>query len=218
MKQIITLISAATLLFTCSPINKIITVNDEFKNEKSIRLIQYLKGYSDEGPERIGGLDYWVTVKTVYSKPENQEGIVTAEFTIKTESRPEELDSLIFLEVDQTKYKLYSHEYASRHVVNRSTSSSITTSIEKEDDEDESKDTEKTSTTTQVTTSDVTLQIMKRTVEIPRDIWHEISRMQQIRLRLYIATEGITVHFSSKDRRKFAELFQEINKFERAEP
>jgi len=88
--------------------------------------------------------------------------------------------------------------------VNRSVSTTTTTSIEKKKDEEKDDDTEKTSTTTETTTTDHPLPIMKRTIEIPRDLWEQFSQAEQIRLRFYIENEGVTTRFTLRDRKKFA--------------
>lgn len=211
MKQFICLVAAVVLMSACSNLNQIITVDDDFKNEKSIRLIQELEGYSDE---KLGGLlevDYVVNLKTLYLKPDGQEGKVTAELMMKTRARPEELDSLIFIEADGEKFQFISREYAARHFVNRSVSTSTTTSVEKKKDDD----TEKTSTSTETTTTDQPLQIMKRTIEIPRDLWKQFSQAEQLRLRFYIENEGVTVRFTAANRKKFTKLFHSILSFEK---
>ncbi len=215
MKPIFILIASITLLSACSNINRILTIDDDFKNEKSIRLIQELKSYSDEKRGRLLGPDYIVTLKTLYTKSQNLEGKVTAELTLKTEARPEELDTLIFIEADGEKFQFISSEYAAQHFVNRSVSTSTTTSVEKKENEEKDDDTEKTSTTTETTTTDQTLQIMKRTIEIPSNLWKQFSQAEQVRFRFYIENEGITARFTSRDRKKFAELFHAILQFEK---
>jgi hypothetical protein len=182
MKQKFILFATIAALTSCSSINKIITIDDEFKNEKSIRLIQKLEGYSDDKRGSFWGPDYIVNLKTLYLKPEGREGAVTAELTVETNARPEDLDSLIFIDADGEKHQFISDEYAARHFVNRSTSTSKTTSVEKMEGTEKNSETEKTSTTTQTTTSDQTLQVMKRTIEIPRDLWETFSLASQFKL------------------------------------
>jgi hypothetical protein len=215
MKHFLYLFAVIVLLSACSNINQIITVDDEFKNEKSIRLIQELESYSDEKRGRLLGPDYIVTLKTLYIKPQNQDGKVTAELTLQTEARPEELDSLIFIEADGEKFQFISREYAARHFVNRSVSTTTTTLVEKEEDEEKEDDAEKTTTTAETTTTDQPLQIMKRTFEIPRDLWEKLSQTEQLRFRFYIESEGVTVRFTSANRKKFSKLFHSILSFEK---
>jgi hypothetical protein len=215
MKHFLYLFAVIVLLSACSNINQIITVDDDFKNEKSIRLIQELEGYSDEKRGGLREVDYIVNLKTLYLKPEGQQGKVTAELILKTGARPEELDSLIFIEADGEKFQFISREYAARHFVNRSVSTTTTTSVEKEEDEEKKDDTEKTSTITETTTTDQPLQIMKRTIEIPRDLWKQFSQAEQLRLRFYIESEGVTVRFTSANRKKFSKLFHSIFSFEK---
>ena len=217
MKQLFTLLAAIALLSACSNLNQIITVNDDFKNEKSIRLIQELEGYSDE---RLGGLrevDYIIDLKTLYFKPENLPGRVLADLTVNTEARPENLDSLIFLEVDGEKFQFTSIKNASLHFIDQSTSTSTTTSTEKEKDQEKEKKSEKTSVTTETTINSQTRQVMKLTFEIPREIWEQVLNPEQLKLRFYIENEGVTVRFTSRDRKKFAELFHTILQFEKSQ-
>lgn len=217
MKKFSILSAAIDLLSSCSSINQIITIDDEFKNEKSIRLIQKLDGYSDEKRRNILGADYIINLKTLYLNPEDREGIVTAELTVETHARPEDLDSLIFIGADNEKHQFISNEYAKRLFVNRSSSTSTSTSVEKKEGTDKNNKTEKTSTTTQTTTSDQTLQVMKRTIEIPRDLWEQFSQATHFKFRFYIESEGVTIRFTSRGQKKFAELFNAILEFEKSQ-
>ncbi|SHJ66199.1 hypothetical protein SAMN05444280_12569 [Tangfeifania diversioriginum] len=211
MKYFLYLFAVIVLLSACSNINQIITVDDDFKNEKSIRLIQELEGYSDEKRGGLREVDYIVNLKTLYLKPDGQQGKVTAGLILKTKARPEELDSLIFIEADGEKFQFISREYAVRHFVNRSVST--TTLAQKKKDNDN----EKTSTSTKTTTTDHPLQIMKHTIEIPRDMWKQLSQSEQVKFRFYIEDEGVTTRFTSRDRKKFAELFKIILEFEKSQ-
>jgi hypothetical protein len=92
MKSFYTCLFALISLSSCNSYNRIITLDDRFKNEKSIRLIQVLDGYSDEKRGRLfDGSDYLVTLKSMYIKPEFQKGKVISELTITINTRPEEL-------------------------------------------------------------------------------------------------------------------------------
>jgi len=48
MKNIFILIAGALLVSSCSSINRILENQDDFKEQSTLKLIQPLKGYSDE--------------------------------------------------------------------------------------------------------------------------------------------------------------------------
>lgn len=216
MKSLYVCALTIVTLTSCNSYNKIITIDDRFKEEKSIRLIQELKAYSDE--KRSGlfdGADYLMILKTIYKKPELQNGQVTAELTITTDTRPEEFDSLIFIEADGVKFRFYSNQYTFRQFVVNSSSTQTTTSVEKKkDEEDKNKDKETTTVSTQTSTTGQSRQIMKRTINISPDEWKNLSNLKEVMIRCYIETEGVNVHFTSRDRNKFTKFFTEVIKFE----
>jgi hypothetical protein len=218
MKSIYAFALIAILLASCTSYNKIIRIEDNFKKEQSIRLLQELKGFSDEKHNGLcNGVDYMVTLKTLYLKPEHDKGHVTIEIKVTTDVRPEELDSVIYIEANEEILRFYSQDYASRQFSYNSSSTQTTTSSEKERDE-KNKDKEKEITTTSslTTTTQQSSQIMKRTFDISPELWVKLAKLEKIMIRCYIETEGVNVKFSNRDRKKLARFFNEAIEYEQS--
>ncbi len=218
MKNLYTCLLSLIALSSCNSYNKIITIDDPFKNEKNIRLIQELEGYSDEKRGRLfDGSDYMVTLKSMYSKPAFQKGQVTTELISTTNTRSEDLDSLVFIEANGEIFRFHSNKYASRQFTSHSSSTQTTTSVEKEKDkQDDGKEKQNITVTTESSSSGQSRQIMKRTIEISPDNWHKLSNLETMKVRFYIGKEGVDVHFTSRDRKKLAGFYNEVIAFEKS--
>lgn len=201
------------LLVSCSTTNKILVIDDTFKEEKSIKLLQSLEGYSDEHKSLFLDCDYYFPIKTVYSKSMNEEGKVVMEFKLTTTTRPEELDSVIYMMLDDEKIRLVSSDYRVRNYIHNSTTTSTETSTTHENDDDNNENNKKTTKSSLTTTNtDQTLQAMKHHFEIPREIWAKIIFSEKIMLRAYMESEGIDIRFSHSQRTKFGDFFKEVLK------
>ena len=222
MENILYLLVVAFLFSACSSVNKILVINDGFKEEKNIKLIQHLDGFSDEKKGLIfDGPDYIFTVKMVYTKPLDNSGSVNMEFSLTTSARPDELDSVIYLLVDGTKFKLVSNDFSMVNYVDRSTSASTTTTSEKDNEKgnsskDEKSEKIKTSVTTTTSVTDKSLQAMKHNFEISPKLWDQLIRCDKLMIRAYIESEGVDVLFNYNERNKFAGFFYEVQKNEAA--
>ena len=197
-------------------------LNDDFKNEKNIRLIQHLDGFSDEKEGLLfDGPDYTFKLKLTYSKAvDAQLGNVMMDLAVTTSARPEELDSVIYFQVDDEKYKFVSADFSRLNFVDRSTTTKTTSTTETDDDKEKNyaasdkKESVKTSTTTSTTISDKTLQAMKHSFEIPPSLWHKFMKVNVIKLRSYIDNEGVDVLFTFQQRNKFGDFFYTVLKNE----
>ncbi len=222
MKTNTTLIFLFLFFCSCSTINKILVIEDPFKEEMSIKLLQCLDGYSDERKSFFNDKDYYFPIKTIYTKSEHRAGHVILELKLTTMAQPDELDSVIYLLIDEEKYKLVSNDYAMRNYVNSSTSSETSTSTSVEKDEDsngsseESEEKVTTSSVSTITTTDRTLQAMKHTFEIPDFLWDKLITSNKIMIRAYIKSEGVDVIFKQKQQVKFSRFFREVDQLEKS--
>ncbi len=199
------------VLTSCSSYNKILVIKDRFKEEKNIKLIQPLEGFSDEKRELIFQRpDYSFKLKSVYIQPNNQKGKVEMELSLTTFARPEALDSVVYLLIDNNKYKLKSNDFAMLNYVDRSTSTNTTTEVKEDEKNNEKKDEgsgNTTLTTTSTTVTDQTLQAMKHRFEIPVEWWNKLKNCEEIMLRAYLEKEGIDVTFTNRDINKLTKFY-----------
>ena len=202
------------LLFisSCSTTNKILIIDDPFKEQKNIKLLQLLDGYSDEQKSFFLNQDYHFNIKTVYSKPNEGVGNIILQLKLTTTARPEELDSVLFLLVDSEKFKLESRDYVIRNYIHHSTSTETATSVknEKTDDSSDNKEKETTTSSTTTTSTDRTLQTMKHTFEVPAYLWGKIEKNKNIMLRAYIEDEGVDIKFNHFEKRRFSLFFARV--------
>ncbi|MBA4408317.1 MAG: hypothetical protein Q8S54_14255 [Bacteroidota bacterium] len=112
MKPIIQLFLFILFLFSCATTNRIIEIEDSFKEIKGIKLVQNLKAYSSEKTGSFGGIKYYnLNLSYLFEKQKNGQSILNAEFQMTTPVSPGELDSILFLNLDHEKIKLISTEY-----------------------------------------------------------------------------------------------------------
>ena len=205
-------------LSACTVYNKILVVDDEFKEEKSIKLLQVLDGYSDEMKSFVSDIDYFFNTKLTYNQHQNSNEKVSLEIKLTTNAQPEELDSILYIGIDDEKIKLASNNYAMRNYVNSSTSTETTTTVEEKENKNNSSEKKEketsSSTSTSTTTTDRTLQVMKHTFYIPKSEWEKLAQFENIILRTYIENEGINVKFSFHEKTQFKQFFREVLKME----
>jgi len=99
-------------LFSCATTNRIIEIEDSFKEIKGIKLAQNLKAYSSEQTESFGNRKYYdLKVNYLFQQFKKGQTILIAEFQITTPVGVGEPDSILFLNLDQEKIRLISTEY-----------------------------------------------------------------------------------------------------------
>lgn len=203
------------ILNACSLSNKIIETDDPYKDLKSIQLQQQPSAYSAEKIGRVGGrISYRLTTQLNSEIKSGKRAEAIINFQFVTGVRADELDSVMFFDLDQEKIKLVSAKYKYKQFDQSSTSStsSTTTSVEKkpaEKNDPSAKPTEKVNTiTTQTTTvENGTYQLMSREFVVPENLWSSIVHSKTILYRLYIGREGIDVELTTSEMNKVREFF-----------
>lgn len=218
MKKYLAILFAVLILNSCSTSNKIIEIDDPYKELKSIKLRQQPSAYSAEKKGRLGQMaSYRLTIQLVSEiKPGNrpETGI---NFRLVTRIRADELDSVMYFVLDKEKIKLVSANYKYKQF-NESSSSSTTstaTSVEKKpagNSDTTTKPSEKVNLiTTHTTTAEQgTYQLMSREFMVPENLWVSIVHSKRIQYRLYIGREGIDVELTGSEMNKVREFFTRI--------
>ncbi len=120
MKIILFILFACLLLNSCSTINKVIEVDDQYKEIKSIKLRQQPSAYSVEKNGHLGGRSSYNLTANLIS--EIKSGIIPdtkIDFQFITGIRSDELDSVMYLVLDLEKIKLVSANYKYKQLMSR---------------------------------------------------------------------------------------------------
>lgn len=185
MKQSILLLWAVFFLSSCVSRSHMVEINDPYKDIKGIKLMQNLIGISAEKNASINGSKYYsLSFGYVLEIKKNKLASLTLGIQTQTPIRADELDSVIFINLDNEKIKLVSSDSSLKKIGKRpNTTSSV--SIATDDKKDEQIVT--------TTTENGNYQLMFHQYIIPENLWVSIANTEKIQYRLYIGKEGIDV-------------------------
>ena len=172
-------------LTSCVSTSHLVEINDPYKETKGIKLMQNLIGISAEKNASINGNKY-LSVLFAYTLEikKSEPASLTLEIQTQTPIRADELDSILFINLDNEKIKLVSADSGLKMNGKRpNTTSSV--NIAPDD-----KKGEQIVTTT---TENGSYQLMFHRYIIPENLWFPIANTQDIQYRLYIGKEGIDV-------------------------
>jgi len=204
MKQSILLFWTVFFLSSCVSTSHLVEINDPYKETIGIKLMQNLIGISAEKKASISGNKYYsVSFAHVLEIKKNEFASLTLEIQTQTPIRADELDSIIFIDLDSEKIKLVSSDSSLKKLgKNPNTTSSVSVSTD-------DKKIEQTITTT---TENGSYQLMFHQYKIPENLWLSIANTNKIQYRLYIGKEGIDVKLNQAETAKLKEfLFKSSN-------
>jgi len=202
------------LLFSCGTTNRIVEIEDSFKEIKGLKLFQKPETHSSEKTGIFGGRKYYnLNVNYLFQKTKNGQSLLIAEFQMTTPMDTDELDSILYFDLDHEKVKLISSDYKYKQFDSSSSSATTSTSVENKTAEKDVKSTEpsktvKTTTTQSISTENNTCQLMKREFIVPENLWVPIVHSKEIFYRLYLGKDGIDVKLNASEISKVKEFFQ----------
>jgi hypothetical protein len=198
MKQSILLLWTVFFLSSCVSRSHMVEINDPYKDIKGIKLMQNLIGTSAEKNASINGSRYYsVSFSYVLEIKKNELASLTLNIQTQTPIRADELDSVIFINLDNEKIKLVSSDFSLKKIgkiPNTTSSVNIAT---------EDKKGEQIVTTT---TENGNYQLMFHQYIIPENLWVSIANTEKIQYRLYIGKEGIDVKLNLTQTAKLKEF------------
>jgi len=185
MKQSILLLWAVLFLSSCVSTSHMVEINDPYKEIKGIKLMQNLIGKSAEKNASINGSKYYSFSFGYFLEiKKNELASLTLAIQTQTPIRADELDSVIFINLDDEKIKLVSSD-SSLKKIGKSPNTTSSVSIATDD-----KKNEQIVTTT---TENGNYQLMFHQYIIPENLWISIANTEKIQYRFYIGKEGIDV-------------------------
>jgi hypothetical protein len=105
---------------SCVTTNRIITIEDSFKEINGIKLLQKPQAVSSEKTGSFGDRKYFdLAVNYLFQKTKTGQSVLIAEFQMQKLMRVDELDSILILDLDHEKVKLISTENKSSPLMNR---------------------------------------------------------------------------------------------------
>jgi len=198
MKQSILLFGIVFFLSSCVTRSRLVEINDPYKETKGIKLAQNLIGKSDEKNASINGTKFY-SISFAYDLEitKNELALLTLNVQTQTPIRADELDSMIFINLDNEKIKLVSSDSSKKKIGKKTnTTNSVTAPT---DDKKE----ERIITTT---AENVSYQLMFHQYIIPENLWISIANTEKIQYRLYIGKEGIDVKLNEVETTKLKEF------------
>lgn len=215
MRPIFLLFWIMLFLISCATTNRIVEVEDSFKEISGLKMVQLPETYSAEKIGRFGGRKYYnLRVNYLFQKTKKGPSALSAEFQLTTPVGTDELDSILFFDLDHEKVRLTSASYKYKQFDYSSNSTTQTTVVENKPAEktnktvDATKSNTKTTVSQTTTTESGTYQLMKREFTIPENLWVSIVNSQEIFYRLYLGKDGIDVRLSASEISKVKEFFQ----------
>lgn len=185
-------------LTSCAVSNRIIKIDDPYKEMKSIKLVQNPKTISAEKTGSASNRRFSLTSTYLFEEGQNTRPEITLDIQIITPLSTDELDSVMFFSLNNEKIRLVSDQYK-RKRYNSLTSTPI--EIGKEGD--------KGNLVINSTTESGTYQLMNRQFSVPENLWTPIIFTQDIQLRLYIGKQGIDVKPNMQEILKLKEFFKQ---------
>ena len=214
MKHTYLLFLIIVLLSSCGTTNRIVEIEDSFKEIKGIKLLQKPETYSSEKTGSFGGRKYYnLKVNYLFQQIKKGKSILFAEFQMTTPVGADELDSILFFDLDHEKVKLISSEYKYKQFDSSSSSATTSTSVENKTAEKSGKSAEpsktvKTTTAQTISTENNSYQLMKREFIVPENLWVPIANSNEISYRVYLGKEGIDVKLNASETANLKEFFQ----------
>jgi len=176
-----------------------VEINDQYKGIKGFKLTQNLIGISAEKNASINGNKYF-SVSFAYNLEIKKNELASLILTVQTQTpiRADELDSVIFLDLDNEKIKLISADSSQKKIGKRpNTTSSV--SVATDDKKEE-----------QIITTTIengSYQLMFHQYNIPENLWVSIANTEKILYRLYIGKEGIDIKLNLAQTAKLKDFF-----------
>lgn len=120
MRPILLLLWIMFFLISCGTTNRIIEIEDSFKKIKGIKLAQNPEAHSSEKTRSFGGRkNYNLKVNYLFQQLKEGQTILVAEFQMTTPVSADELDSILFFDLDHEKVRLISTANNSSHLMKR---------------------------------------------------------------------------------------------------
>jgi len=208
MKQSIFLLWTIFFLSSCMPSSQIIESKDPYKEMNKMKLAFASDALSEE---KYGILEISQTFTLIstylYEEMKNERPVISVNVQITTPIRAEELDSVMFLILDNEKIRISSVEYKYKEFVASSNSETTPTTTE---NKGKNSSNEKTATNNESRTTIIggTNQLMNRIFFVPENLWVSIANSDKIRYRFYLGKEGFDVKLNLAEIKKLKYFFE----------
>ena len=204
MKNYISLPILAILLNSCIVSTKITTTNDQYLGVDRIKLEFTPITLQEEAPGTVFVKQMYDLSSTfLYEGTKNERPLLTATFQLVTPIRAEELDSVMFLVLDNENIRISSTAYTYKEYASSSASVSLSSSVE-------NKQSGKTfpNNETRTIIKGGTHQLMSRTFAIPDNLWISIANSESVGYRFYLGKDGFDAKLHQADLKKLKYFFE----------
>lgn len=210
MRTIFLILILAVSITSCTTSNKIITVNDQYKNSSSIKLNHVLPGYADGNKGGTEGrVNYQISAEYIFEEVKDAKPELSMNLQLVTDIKASPFDSLVYLNIDFEIFKLSTQKTIQKEFVESSSTSStyITPAIVPRKTNSGTVAAARTIQTTS-TVSNSTNQLMSTTVFIPVNLWEPLANCKTLFYRVYLGKEGIDIKVEGKELLKLKTMIQ----------
>lgn len=193
MKLSIALLLMVCVFSSCASTNRIMEIKGSHKETKGFKLIQNPKASSSEKTGRVIVNQFFNTRTTyLFEERNNQKPVVSLEFNSTKPIRANELDSVMYLNLDNEKIRIVASENKQKMAENIPASS-----VEI-----------KPATTLQTTASQKdNNELITRRFEVPENLWLSIAHSKTIFFKLSLGKKGIEVKLNPEETIQLKKFF-----------
>jgi hypothetical protein len=212
----LSIILVIIILSACSMQNKMVVLNDPFRETKNFAMFQYIWGTSDRPEFRWHSLNRYNAKVTWYQiKKGNSTGVLLMTFGIETDIQKELLEPELYLLVKDKKVKLQPEKirYENFNQSNSGTNKTTDEITVTETDVNVEDSTKKVTTNIETHNSISPQRFAQLKFMIPQDLNEELLEANQLAMRCYLGDEGMTFNFRNKQMnaiKRFLKKLQEM--------
>lgn len=192
------------LFVACGTASRIVENNDTYLNVDRMKLAFNNPVISQEKFGRMKISQIFNLNSTYFTEIEKDEKPeLTLKFEMTTPISVDELDSTVFLILDEEPIKLQSKDYDYKEYVSTSTTVETPTTSDKKSNEKSGSTTE-----TRTTITNGTNQLMSRTFVIPENLWVPIANSKHISYRIYLGKDAYDARLTASECKKLNYYFE----------
>ena len=199
MKLLIVIFLTVFAFFFCVPTNRIIVINDSANHNKGFKLIQNLKTTSSAKTGKTI-VNQFFNTEVIYQFEEKNTvmPLVSLDFYTTKAIRADELDSIMYLNLDNEKIRI---------VANMNKQKMVDPVPASTENKPISEATIKPTQKTQNSNATDRKELLSRQYDVPENLWLSIAHSKDISYSLSIAKTGIVVKLNPEEKTKVKAFF-----------
>jgi hypothetical protein len=210
MKKTLLFLFASVVLISCSVMEKIVEIDDPYKEVNRMKMTYSLRAFSEEKTGWANVSEYLnLSMVHLFEVDKNGKAELLIDFQIVTPIRAEELDSVIYLNLDGEKIKIVGNYYQYKQFDRRPTSTTPADSVMVNNDKTLNiGQTQITPASKTFTVESGSYQLMHCQFTVPENLWVSVATSSKIGYRFYIGKEGFDGRLNRSQIKKLKYFFE----------